>query len=231
VLSPDEIKEKVVRYEGKKIATSRFGLMIVGALVVAAIIATLVGASLWQNSVSDSRQNDADAHTANATLLQAAGSEGGAAAELLRTYVQNGDETLIPQIQSHASTGVEKLTGAVTGGGSLELRQIAVSGAGLAEGAGRVISLRRQGDVAGAATSLQLMAPDFQALTQGLQKSAQQELNQAASLQNSADSAADIASWLRVAAMAVATVAGLAIFASITRHFLARKASGVGSTA
>src|SRR3972149_10638057 len=86
--------------------------------VAVAVIVGLVALASWQNGVADSKRDDAKAYTARATLLQEGAAEGQAVGELLTTYVQTGDETLLPQIQEHTAAGVDKLTTALSQDGA-----------------------------------------------------------------------------------------------------------------
>lgn len=220
------IMEKGTRTNG-----SGWWRFVVFFTAAAITVAGLAGAAAWQDSVSESRMDDSESHTATASLLQKAGSEGTAAADLLRNYVEQGDETLIPQIQTHVSAGVEKLTNALAQGGVADLNQIAVDGAGLAEGAGQIIALRQGGDVARAAAALEQMAPEFQALTLALEEAVQIELDEASSLQSSADAADSTASWLGIAAMAAGAATGLAIVVALARFVVRRRVPGAASPA
>ncbi len=210
---------------------SRWWPIVAVFAAAAIIVAGLAGAAAWQDSVSDSRLDDAESHATTASLLQGAGSEGRAAADILRAYVETGDVTLIPQIQSHVDAGVEKLTNALAQGGAADLDQIAVAGTGLAEGAGQIVALRQGGDVAGAAAALERMSPEFEALTLALQDAIQTELDEASSLHTSAETADDTASWLRIAAMAVGAATGLAIIAVLARSVARRRVRGTPSPA
>ncbi len=184
--------------------------IIAGFAFAGALVAILVGASAWQSGIHKSDQDKAETHASTAALLQDAGGEAQAAAELLRQYVAEGDATLIPQIQSHSTTAVETLTQAVSQGGSAEMDQIAVAGAGLAKDAGGVVALRLSGDAAGAAAALDQMAPVFDESTTALEDAIALELGEAASLQDSAKTADDFATWLLIAAIAVGAATGLA---------------------
>jgi hypothetical protein len=126
---------------------SRSWAVTAGLLLGAVLAALLVGGYAWQNGKSDSKLTEAVSHAETAVYLQEATGEGNLAADLLGEYVLTGEEALIPQIQNHSTTALTSLTSAISGGGSDQLRQIAVAGAGLAEGAGSVIALRQAGDV------------------------------------------------------------------------------------
>ena len=216
---------------GQPIASRRNWGIIGGFLVAGIVVAILAGASAWQAGIHGTRLDEAESHSATASLLQEAGQEGEAAAELLGQYVVAGDATLIPGIQEHSATAVERLTQAVGQGGAADLSPIAVGGAGLADGAGRVIALRLAGDAEGAAAALGEIAPTFEELTGALDAAIAVELQEVSSLQSSADTADDIASWLRVAAIGIGVATGLVGTAFILRAVTKRRVSEPASPA
>lgn len=182
------------------------------ALVLGVVIFTVfIAGYAWQAGERDSKLDEGTAHANAAGYLQDAAAEGTIAADFLAAYVAEGDETLIPRIQEHAAFGVAGLTQAIASSDADGLRQLAVGGAGLAEGAGSVIALRQAGDVAAAANALQELGPAFDEFGAALQSSVDNELREAASLANSADDADRTAAWLLITALAsgFATVSGL----------------------
>lgn len=173
------------------------------ALLLGAVIFTVfIAGYAWQNSERDSKLDEGAAHAAAAVHLQNASAEGAIAADLLRAYVAEGDETLIPRIQEQSTAGVTSLTQAIASSGTDEMRQLAVVGGGLAERAGTVIGLRQTGDVAGAAAALEELGPTFDDFGASLQSSIDTELREAASLGNSADDTERTAAWLLITALA-----------------------------
>ncbi len=187
------------------------------------VVAALVGAAIWQGNVSESRAKESEAHAARAANLQNAAQEGAAAAELMRTFVEQGDPALILEIQNHATNGIGFLTTAVAQKGKADLKDVALGGASLADGAGQVIALRQSGDVAGAAATLEAIRPAFAQFSTLLEDAIQVENQEAVSLQNSADSADDASSQLMLAAIIVAAGAGLAALVLVGRSLARRQ--------
>ena len=87
------------------------------------------------------------------------------------------------------------------------------------------------GDAEGAAVALEEIAPTFEELTGALGAAIAVELQEVSSLQSSADSADDIASWLRVAAIAIGVATGLVGTAFILRAVTKRRVSEPASPA
>ena len=195
-------------------ASSKRGWIIAGlGLVGVILIAAAVGAA-WQNSIRSSDLDKMESHTATAALLQDAGKQAGAAAGLLGEYLETGDDTLIPQIQSLSAAGVESLTKAVALSSNESVDQIAIDGAGLVEGAGQVIALKRSGNAQGAGVAMGKITPEFQEFSLALQSTTSQELDDAAALQSSADKAQNVTGWLLAitgAAGFVLSVAGAVV--------------------
>lgn len=204
--------------------------IVVGIVLAASIVVGLFLASSWQSGVADSRKDEAKSSTATASLLQAAVTEGQAAAQLVRGYVESGDLSAIPQIQDHANKGVENLSKAVAAGGTADLDKIVLSGAGLAEGVGQIVALRQSGDPAGAAGALEQLRPQSEGLFQDLDTAIQTEQDHAASLQSSAKTADDAASWLMLGAIGVGAGAGLAFLVLVGRSLFRRRATGTAYT-
>ncbi len=196
------------------------GFTLLGVIVIAA-----AAVSAWQASVHSSHTADMESRTATVSMLQDVEEESAIAATLLQQYVAEGDNTLIPEIQSHSSAAIGTLTETAAQSDAAGIDEIAADGAGLAEGAAQIIALRLSGDVQGAAAALAEAAPAFQALNLGFAEISEQELLEVDALQGKADKASDLARWsLIVAAAAVATL-GFATLALITRSLVRRRAS------
>ena len=195
------------------------------ALLLGAIIFTVfIAGYAWQTNERDSKLDEGAAHATAAVHLQDASAEGTLASDFLGAYVADGDEALIPRVQEHAAGGIAGLTQAIASSGTDDLRQLAVAGAGLAEGAGTVIALRQAGDVAGAAAALQEMAPAFEDFGAALQTSIDNELREAASLANSSDAADRTAAWLLITALASGFATGVGLFWVVARSLWKRRA-------
>jgi hypothetical protein len=195
------------------------------ALILGVIIfAVSIAGYAWQTSESNSQLDEAATHTTAAVHLEDAGVEGAIAGEFLANYVAEGDETLIPRIQEHAAAGVAGLTQAISSSGSDDLRQLALSGAGLAEGAGSIIAFRQAGDVPRAAAALQELGPAFDDFGASLQTSIDNELAEAASLANSSDSAESTATWLLITALAAGFATGVGLLWLLARSLRKRRA-------
>jgi hypothetical protein len=198
--------------ENKPTDTGPRPWLTIGALTFGCIAAVVMLALYaWQIDVRDSKVEEAEGHAAAVQHLQDAATNGDVAGELLAAYVAQGDEALIPQIQTHATDGVAGLTAALGASGSDSISELASGGAALQGGAGQVIALRQAGDVEGALATLEEMRPQFEAFGLALEETTNGELNQAAALQNDADNADTTASWLLITALAigVATTGGL----------------------
>ncbi len=196
------------------------GFTLLGVIVIAA-----AAVSAWQASVHSSHTADMESRTATVSMLQDVEEESAIAATLLQQYVAEGDNTLIPEIQSHSSAAIGTLTETAAQSDAAGIDEIAAAGAGLAEGAAQIIALRLSGDVQGAAAALAEAAPAFQALNLGFAEISEQELLEVDALQGKADKATDLARWsLIVEAAAVATL-GFATLALIARSLIRRRAS------
>lgn len=204
--------------------------LVLGCLF-AIVAATLFGASMWQNSVKDSRLDDVEAHSARAATLRDVVSNADQARAQLLQYVQGGDTTLIPQIDGHAKAAAAGLTKAVSQQGGADLTAIAPAAAGLADGLGRVITLRQSGDVNAAAAALEQLRTPFQEVLTTLGTAIDRESAESVSLQVSADSAESTGSWLLTAAIAVGVAAGIAFVFTAARSLVGRKAAETPSPA
>lgn len=178
---------------------SSLKLRVIGGFALLAIILIVVaGASAWQSRVHQSNLDDLEAHSSTATLLQEAEAQAGIAALLVQRYAIAGDDTLIPEIDSHAAAAVVSLTEAAAQKGVSDVTEIAVTGASLSEGAGRVVALRRSGDVEGASAAMEEIVPVFREFRLGLEDATALELEEVSDLRKSADRAGALAFWLLV---------------------------------
>ena len=196
------------------------GFALLGVIVIAA-----AAVAAWQASVQQSNEDKVESHSTTVALLQNVGEEGGIAATLIQQYVANGDDTLIPEIQSHTAAATESLTGAAAQSDAAGMDEIVANAVGLVGGAGQIIALRQSGDVEGAATALVEVAPAFQELNLALAEVADQELQQAADLQDRADRASGLSQWSLIVSAAAGATLGLAFLALIGRSFISRRVS------
>ncbi|HEU4760661.1 MAG TPA: hypothetical protein VFT91_11875, partial [Dehalococcoidia bacterium] len=185
-------------------AASRTKWLGIGAFLVGGcLVVALAGASVWQANVHNSKLDEAQSRAAAASYLQDAKKEGATVVTLLKRYVASGDETLIPEVKSHASSGVESLTLAVAQGGAVDLTVLAQQGSRLVEGAGQIIAVRQSGDAQGAAAAAENLKPAFDQVTAAVDGAVAAELAEAASQQHSAESAKTAAFWLAISAAVV----------------------------
>lgn len=204
--------------------------IIAGFLIACAAFAGLIGASVWQSGVHDSKADDAAAFTARATLLEEAGAEGQAAAQLLQTYVEQGDETLLPQVEEHSTVGVQKLTTALAQEGASDVSVLLTSASNLVDGVSQVVTLRQSGDVLGAAAALDSMAAGFDELTETQTAAIQAEQNAAAAALSDADSADSAAASLLYSAIGLGVLIAICAAIIVARAALSRQASEREST-
>jgi hypothetical protein len=206
-------------------------LAVLAVFALAAIaIVGLAGMASWQSSVADTKGEDAQRYTARATLLQEAGAEGQAAAELVTTFVSVGDATVLPQVQEHTATGVDKLTSALAMDGESDISQLAVDAAGLVEGSSQIIALRQSGDIAGAAAALEQLGPQFEQLTETQNAAIQTEQAAAASALSDANSADDTSGWLGLAAIVIGSITAVAALFTLGRTVFRRRVPGTASS-
>ena len=200
-------------------------LIIGGFALLGVIVIVAATVSAWQSNVNSSHTADMESRTTTVSMLQDVEEEAGIAATLLQQYVIEGDNTLIPEIQSHSNVAFGTLTEAAAQSDAAGIDEIAAAGAGLTEGAAQIIALRLSGDVQGAAAALVELAPAFEEFNLGFAAISEQELQEVDALQGRADKASDMARWsLIVAAVAVATL-GFATLALIARSLIRRRAS------
>ncbi|MDO8615932.1 MAG: hypothetical protein Q7T33_09405 [Dehalococcoidia bacterium] len=201
----------------------RSGRWLFSFICLGAIAAVALGAlAAWQADVQRSRADEMESHAASAALLQGAGVEARASAELLRTYVETGDEALLPQFQSHATVALEGVTGAAAQGAE-SARVIAGQGSGLIESAGQVIALRKVGDVQGAAAAMEQMSLAFEGLSVELENAIVAEQGKAATLEDSAASADALSSRLLLAGLIAGGLVAIGAVAFATGAIFGRR--------
>ena len=198
-------------------------LTILGFTFAGIVLAVLVAATVWQGNVHDSDASAAESHSTTAAFLQGAGTEAGITAPLVREYVQTGDVTLVPQIQEHTTAAVKSMTGAISEGGVADLAPIAAEGGNLADGLGKVIALRQAGDVPAAAAAAEQLTPAFEKVTTELNAAVTLELEEAASLQSSADKADYAASWLLIASIVWGAALAVGVTVLVARSMFGRR--------
>ena len=200
-------------------------LTIGGFALLGVVVIVAATVSAWQANVHSSHTAEMESRTSTVSLLEEVAEEAGIAATLLQQYVAEGDEALIPEIQSHSNVAFGTLTEAAAQSDTAGIGEIAVDSAGLTDGAVQIIALRLSGDVQGAAAALVELAPAFEELNFGFAAISEQELREVDALQGRADKASDMARWsLIVAAVAVATL-GFATLTLIASSLLRRRAS------
>ncbi len=211
----------VVERPGRRGPLSSVKLRIIGGFgLLAVILIVVAGASAWQSRVHQSNLDELQSHSSTATLLQEAEAQAGIAALLVQRYVIAGDETLVPEIESHATATVASLTEAVAREGESDLIDVAVIGAGLAEGSGRVVALRQAGDLEGASAAMEEIVPVFREFRLGLEDATARQLEEVSNLRRSADQAGALAFWLLVGLGTAGAVLGLAASILIARSIL-----------
>lgn len=188
------------------------------------VTAVLVALYAWQIDVRDSRLQEADRHATAVILLQDAAADSDIAAELLAAYAAQGNENLVPQIQARSVSATEAITNAVSASGSAFVSAIAVEGAALADGAGRVIALRQNGNVETALATIEQMRPAFDSFGIALEEGIGAEIDAAAGLQTDADNAGTTSAWLLVTALATGVATGGGALVLAVRSLLRRRA-------
>jgi len=193
-------------------------LFLVGCCAVLA----LLGGALWQKSVHDSNADEAASHAKVAALIQSAEAEGKMAGELLKQYVESGDETLIPEMQAHSDSGVRQLTDAISTAGS-DPNGFLDEGSKLTVAVGQIVAMRQTGDVSGAAAALQKLSEQFNAFIASQDAFVSSEQEEAASAGERADSADTAARWLVLGAAAAGLVLVLGTGVVLVRRFAQRQ--------
>lgn len=201
-------------------------LLLTGGALIFGCVATLILIALyaWQIDVRDDKVAEAEGHATAVLRLQDAATNGDIAGELLAAYVLQGDETLIPQINSHADQGVGALTTALSASGSDAISELASGGVELTNGAGKVIALRQSGNIESAAATLEELRPQFEDYGIALEATTNSELETAAALQTDADNADTTAAWFLITALAVGFATGTGLLYVIARSLLKRRA-------
>ena len=200
-------------------------LIIGGFALLGVIVIVAAAVSAWQASVHSSHTAEMESRTTTVSQLQEVEEESGIAATLLQQYVAEGDDTLIPQIQSHSNAAMGTLTEAAAQSDTAGIGEMAAEGAGLNEGAAQIIALRLRGDVQGAAAALEEASPAFEELNLGFAAITEQELQEVDAAQGRADKASDLARWSLIVAAAAGGTLGFATLALIARSLISRRAS------
>ncbi|MFQ5473475.1 MAG: diguanylate cyclase [Dehalococcoidia bacterium] len=197
------------------------GRIVGGFALISLVFAIAVSASVWQERVQYDAARELDRRSSTATLLQEAEAKAGISALLLQRYVIAGDETLIPEIQSHAAAAVDNLTQAVAAGAPPAVDEAAVSGTGLVQGTGTIIALRQAGDIEAASAAMEEIVPIFREFRLNLEDATAQELALIADLRVNADEARSLAYLLLIVfggiGLAIALIVSLFIARSIIK--------------
>jgi len=186
------------------------------------LVLALLGGAVWQKSVHDSKADEAASHARVASLIQSAEAEGKAAGDVLKQYVESGDETLIPQMQAHSDNGVRQLTAAISTAGS-DPNGFLDEGAKLTVAVGQIVAMRQTGDVAGAAAALQKLSEEFSAFIASQDAFVSSEQEKAASASDSADGAETLARWLALSAGVTGLVLVLGTSVVVVRKLARRQ--------
>lgn len=195
-----------------------------GLLFGAVLAAVLFAGYTWQSSRSDSTLADAVIHAETAVFLQETIREATTTTGLLEEYVLTGDQALIPQIQNQSTTVSLLLSGAVSGGASDNLPQIAVQGARLALGAGAIIAFRQAGELEVASNVLADLRTQLEGFAVTVQTPIGDEFSAAVALTNSSDNADAAASWFLATSLAVAIATGAGLLLLVGRTLRRRSA-------
>jgi hypothetical protein len=209
-----------------RVSIGRGGIVLF--LVGCGIVLALLGGALWQKSVHDSHADDAASHTKAAALIQSAEAEGTTAGDLLKQYVETGDKTLIPQMQTHTDDGVRQLTAAISAAGT-DPNGFLDEGSKLTVAVGQIIALRQAGNVPGAAAGLQKLSEQFNAFTAAQDAFVSSEQQKATSANDSADNADTTARWLVLSATAVGLVLVFGTSVVLVRKFARRRVAATAT--
>lgn len=215
---------KTVRTNGQ----SRRWLVICLFSFGAIAVAVLAALAAWQADVHGSKAAEMESRAVSVSQLQDAAAEGTATAQLLRQYVETGDETLLPQLQSHSTAALKSLVGAAAGGAD-GAAEISAAGSKLAQSSGRVIALRRVGDVQGAVAALQEIAPASKQLSAQLDDAIGAEKGKVSSLEDGADRADALSSGFLLATLIVGGVVAIATVALLTGAIFGRRVAKTAS--
>jgi len=193
------------------------GRIIGGFALICIVFTVALSASLWQEQIHRSDLQELDQHSSTATLLQEAEAQAGIAALLLQRFVIAGDETLIPEIQTHAAAAVDSLTRAVAAGAPPSVDDAAVSGTGLAQGTGLIVALRQAGEFEAANQAMEDIVPVFRDFRLNLEAATAQELALVTELRASADRAGNLAFVLLIASGGAGILFALLVSTIIAR--------------
>lgn len=200
----------------------------IAAVIGVCVVAVLFAASVWQENTKQSKIDEADSSLLTASLIGDAQAEAATAAALLNEYVVSGDETLIPEIQSHTANGVQALSSAIGEAGADENGFLG-QGTSVVEALSQIIALRQAGDVQAAAAALEQLSPGFDALTADLDAFVASERADAAAATSSADDANTAASWLAIGAGSLAAVMALGAVVFVAGNLRRRGTAGAPS--
>lgn len=200
----------------------------IAAVIGVCVVAVLFAASLWQGDTKQSKIDEAESSLLTASLIGDAQAEAATAAALLNEYVVSGDETLIPEIQSHTANGVQALSSAIGEAGGDENGFLG-QGTSVVESLSQIIALRQTGDVQAAAAALEQLSPGFEALNADLDAFVASERADAAAATSSADDANTTASWLAIGAGSLAAVMALGAVVFVVGNLRRRDTVGAPS--
>lgn len=191
-----------------------------GFSVLCLLFAVSVSLSAWQEQRHREDLDELDRHSSIATLLQEAEAQAGFSALLLQRYVIAGDETLIPEIETHANAAVAAMTKAVAAGAPPSVQEAAISGTGLAQGASRVTVLRQEGDVEAATQAMEEIVPVFREFRLGLEAATAEEIALVDQNRRSADQAGQLAILLLIISGGAGVGLALVISVLIARSII-----------
>ena len=203
--------------------------IVCGFALLCLIFGVTVGLSTWQSRIHRNDLNELDRHSNSATRLQEAEAHGGFAALLVQRQVMAGDEDPV-EIQGHIDAAGEALLAAIQQGAPLEAQEATVSGAGLAQGASRVLAQREAGDVEGAAATMETLVESFREYRDHLENATAQEIEQVEALRASANRAGNLAFWLLFLSGILGTSAAVAASIFLVRTII-RPLSALEDTA
>jgi CHASE3 domain sensor protein len=204
-------------------------LLAIAAVIGACVVVALFAASMWQESTSQSKIDEAESNLLTASHIEGALDDGTASGALLNEYVVSGDESLIPEIQAVTATAVQKLSAAIAEAGSDD-GNFLDQGSSAVEALAGVIALRQVGDVEAAGAALEELSPGFNALLAGLEEFANSERAAAVVATSSAEDANTMASWLAITAGLLASVIVLAAVVIVIGNLRRRSTVGAPST-
>ena len=201
----------------------------IAAVIGVCVVVALFAASMWQESTSQSKIDEAQSNLLTASLIGEAQADGTAAGGLLNEYVVSGDETLIPQVQASTATAVQKLSAAIAEAGADEGNFLA-QGSSAVEALAGIIALRQVGEVAAAGAALEELSPGFNQLLADLDAYADSERAAAVTATASAEDANTMASWLALVAGVLAAIIVLAAVVIVIGNLRRRSTVGAPST-